>query len=133
MTKRKPIWLQCLAVPLLLLLCCGISFAYAAGRIPQVSALGVWSTVLAGPFTWGFVMALWRRPSPSKLAVAGVGMAIFGLAGVLAGGYALDPVVADVPIMKLMPLLYPASGAAWGLLVDQAIEQGYVPFVGTEN
>ena len=38
--------------------------------------------------------------------------------------------MAGIPIMIVMRVVYPVAGLIWGLIVHQAIEQGYLPLVG---
>ena len=125
--KAKPLWVQIPVLAILFLMVEDVVLAYLTSRMPGVSAAGVWSSLLAAPVVLAIVMFRWRGQRPSRLAVVAVGVVTYGVAGVLADGYTVDHIVARIPIMVVMRGVYPAAGVIWGLLVHQAIEQGYVP------
>ena len=127
MAKRKPVWVQGLVLFILLLMVEDVVLAYLSNRIPGVSAAGVWSSFLAAPLVLAIVMFRWHGQRPSRLAVVAVSLVAYGVAGLLSRGYTVDPIAAKIPIMVVMRGVYPAAGVIWGLLVHQAIEQGYVP------
>jgi hypothetical protein len=126
--QRKPGWVQGLVIAILLLMVDDVVLAYLNNRVPGVSAWGVWSSLLAAPVVLAIVVFRWHGQHPSRLAVVAVGVVTYGVAGVIARGYAADAISANIPIMVVMRGVYPAAGVIWGLLLHQAIEQGYVPF-----
>jgi len=125
--KRRPVWVQGLVLFVLLLMVEDVVLAYLNNRIPGVSAAGVWSSLLAAPLVLALVMFRWHGQRPPRLAVVAVGVVVYGVAGVMSRGYSIDPIVSRIPIMVVMRGVYPAAGVIWGLLVHQAIEQGFVP------
>jgi hypothetical protein len=131
--NRKPIWAQSLALAMMLLWASGIGATYAADRIPPVSAVGLWGTVLAAPVVLILALARWRRHAVSRLWIMCASVAIYSVAGLFARGYTLDATVAHIPVFKLMQLIYPSAGLLWGFVLFRAAEGGYVPFANVTS
>ena len=129
--NRKPLWAQIVALALMLLWACGLGLTYAADRQPPVSAVGMWSSVFAGPFVLVAALVRCRWGALSRLWIMSVGVVTYGIAGLFARGYTLDASIANVPIFKLMLLVYPCAGLLWGFVIFRAAEQGYLPVANT--
>ena len=125
--NRKPVWAQSLALAMMLLWASGIGSMYAADRQPPVSAVGLWSTVLAPPIVLILALVRWRRQAVSRFWIMSASAATYSVAGLFARGYTLDATVAHIPLFKLMQLIYPFAGLLWGFLLFRAAERGYVP------
>jgi hypothetical protein len=112
---------------MMVLWACGIGFTYASDRIPPVSAVGLWSTLLAAPVVLVLMLVRSRRENVSRLWIVSASVATYSVAGVFARGYTLDATVANIPVFRLMQLIYPIAGLLWGWVLFRAAERGYVP------